>query len=241
MQHYVQSIETSKETTVIQSLGDVIAKHGLSNVVGVALLHRHFDLYKTGEIIQETISNSVSTSVVVDYKKQPLPSNVIPHFFRVNDDDSLSPLEFYQYQIQDTSREEKIHIENFLNRYLILLNSSAFIMEYKNTLLKLNALGKFGLMIRHRELVSSADPQRRTMEHSDDIRRQLQVKPVSLQTKEEAAITRDSEEQGFSIQTFWSFSPKDSGEVMWCAHSCEHGCQHGCGGHGSSGYSQFFK
>ena len=84
--------------------GRVLHRHGLSNDVGLALLHRHFDL-ASDEILIETVIPSKSESIgsprVVEGS-----SKVLPHLFRAVFDPSLGDYVWYPTEFVDAQHDD---------------------------------------------------------------------------------------------------------------------------------------
>ena len=202
---FLDVLTVPSEVETINKLGQVIQDFGLADSFGVALLHKHFDL-REEEMVMEIIGDNVSTSrVESDYY---LSSKMaLPHFFRFNRQGQMIPLEFFAYKYYNPLNEKSASARrDYICRYNRLLQSYDFLSNFTIALLESNAIDKFGLMIRHRDEVSSLDPKRRTVESSSDDERVLRVKPFIQQTAQERLENEQSKKKGKNIQTYWTFS-----------------------------------
>jgi hypothetical protein len=68
---------------VLAELGDVLRKHGVNERFGVCLLHKHFDLAKSEELVEETDEENRTSKLSVRARRDG--SNTIETMWRFSD------------------------------------------------------------------------------------------------------------------------------------------------------------
>ncbi|MCC7540576.1 MAG: hypothetical protein IT379_30455 [Deltaproteobacteria bacterium] len=116
----------------LEKLGQVIARHGLKDAVGIALLHRHFEL-APGEHLVERIDTAARESVIVPTRDG---AGMHPHLLAFMGG-QWSPLEFVTDSYQAANGTEQLrHIP-------------AFLREYADTLAAEGVASVFGISVFH--------------------------------------------------------------------------------------------
>jgi hypothetical protein len=178
---------------LVDALGRVLLSQGVSDVVGVCLLHTHFEL-AFDELLVETLLSDhiVSTPRRVGSIKEPL----YPIIWRVSEDGAV-PL---HWRVGHDSHSERI---------IAFINGNGG-REFKNVLGgERNRLG----------LIRACHPERTRpptgsawMENTYDEERKLISQIVSAETVPSS-----------SIQTAWFFRPSGQGLTSWCEVWCPAG------------------
>lgn len=187
--------------------GRALHKHGFSDDVGLALLHRHFDL-APDEILVESVIPSKSESIgsprVVDGS-----ARVLAHLFRAVFDPSSGDYVWYPTEFIDTRDDHS----GLADRYVRFGAHTALLKDMADTLRAEGALDAIGLSLFHgREDVSCAEDEV-LIESTDDAKRTL-----VMQTGKAAAVGATS------TPTLWRFD----GERVLMACTC----QKNANGHG---------
>ncbi|WP_214367836.1 hypothetical protein [Pseudonocardia sp. H11422] len=201
----------------VAELGDVICRHGLHDVVGVTLLHKHFEISDDELVVREFVDN---VSYMKPWNIEELP-RLLPYLWKAEVTGGRAdyfPLEFCEYPAQIRSE-----VEQDLQR---LRDSSAFLAAFAAKLDELGLGEVFGLVhLRSRDgLVLAAGET--LLETTDEERRILTLRPAQASDVEGLDTT----------QTLWIYRPAMSrigavvngpgGGVHCAAHCWTH-----CTGH----------
>jgi hypothetical protein len=158
----------------IDDVGRVLHAHGLADEIGIALLHRHFEL-SADEILVEKIDSAQAQSVGAPRPKEAA-GKVLPHLFRavINENDGTAawfPVEFCDAGDDDGSLAE---------RCAKLAENAPLLNEVAQTLRDEFATGAFGLSLFHgrEEIQCTADEV--LTESTDEIGRTLVMRPGKL-------------------------------------------------------------
>jgi len=137
-------LEQHRET--IRRLGEVIGRHDLQDVVGIALLHRHFEIARDERIV-ERINRGRSESVA---RAETQGEATVPHLFRFSAE-GWRPIEFLS--AEDAARNA---IAETLER---VAAGPTFLREFANVLVQDGAVDVFGVGLFHgrEQLVSETD------------------------------------------------------------------------------------
>jgi hypothetical protein len=201
----------------VTELGDVICHYGLHDVVGVTLLHKHFEIADDEIVVREFVDN---LSYMTPWNVDALP-RVLPYLWKAEVDGRhvrYFPLEFCEYP-----PEKQAEVERELNR---LKGCTAFLAAFAATLDDLGLREIFGLAhLRSRDGLVLGNGET-LLETTDEERRILTLRPARAQ-----------EVQGLdTTQTLWVYRPAlvrigavinaGSGGVHCAAHCWVH-----CTGH----------
>ncbi|MCW2720661.1 MAG: hypothetical protein QOG20_1596 [Pseudonocardiales bacterium] len=201
----------------VTELGDLICHHGLHEVLGVTLLHKHFEITGDEMVVREFV-DGVSYMRPWDVEALPL---VLPYLWKAEVDGGHAdyfPLEFCAYPagIQD-------EVERDLDR---LRDSVGFLAAFAEALDALGLREVFGLAhLRSRDGLTLGAGET-LLETTDEVNRILTLRPARAQEVEGLDTT----------QTLWIYRPapsrvgavlnRGSGGVHCAAH-----CQAHCTGH----------
>jgi len=174
-------------------LGTIVEKHGLSKLVGAALLHKHFDL-NSGEVLVERADGTMSEMA----PREQSTTALLPYMWKYSSE-GWYPLEFAEPNAMDAEK-----LQN-------LCSNVAFLAEIGEAIVRFQLEDKIGITIIHREHVSAIDGS--TMELTDLESRKLTVLPASAVLPSE---------DHYSVKTVWKFG-NDQGEDVChhCGH-CTH-------------------
>lgn len=156
----------------LEAVGAVLHAHGLSHEIGIALLHRHFDL-APDEILVEKVY-PLRTQSVGRPRPQDGHGKVLPHLFRavINDNDGACvwfPVEFCDAENDDGTLAE---------RYTRFAENGPLLNEIAQVLKAEGAINALGLSLFHgREEIPCASDEVLT-ESTDEVRRTLVMRPA---------------------------------------------------------------
>jgi hypothetical protein len=201
----------------VLTLGDVICHYGLHDVVGVTLLHKHFEIADDELVVREFVDN-VSYMTACDVDRLPA---LRPYLWKAEvDDDGAAwfPLEFCAYpdDVRGIAEDELD----------LLAGSTAFLAEFAARLAALDLTEIFGLAhLRSRDGLVLADGET-LLETTDEENRILTLRPAQPVEVEGLDTT----------QTLWIYRPAVAriGAVIGgvaCALHCVAHCLAHCTGH----------
>lgn len=105
---------SSSEGLIYQNFSPLIKKYGLSDLVSLCLLHKHFDL-KDGEVLLENMNGVES---VISPQKS---STCVPYMWKAGRN-AFVPLEFVEYSPEIAVKVEKVETASaFLQEFFQLL------------------------------------------------------------------------------------------------------------------------
>ncbi|MHA6795533.1 hypothetical protein ACVGVM_18745 [Pseudonocardia bannensis] len=201
----------------VTELGDVICHHGMHEVVGVTLLHKHFEIADDELVVREFVDN---VSYMKPWNVDTLP-RLLPYLWKAEVTDERAdyfPLEFCAYP-----PEIRPEAERDLQR---LRGSSAFLAAFAAKLDELGLREVFGLAhLRSRDGLVLAEGET-LLETTDEERRILTLRPA-----------RAAEVEGLdTTQTLWIYRPAMSrtGAAIngaCCGAHCAGHCRAHCTGH----------
>jgi hypothetical protein len=180
--------------------GRVLQRHGLSNDVGLALLHRHFDL-EFDEILVETViplkSESIGSPRVVGGSAKALP-----HLFRTVFDPTSGDYVWYPTEFVDAQHDDG----TLAARYANFAAHAEFLKDMADVLQAEGALDAIGLSLFHGREKIFCDDDEVLVESTDDIERTLVMRPGKCSA---VNVT--------STPTLWRFD----GEKVLMACTCQ--------------------
>jgi hypothetical protein len=201
----------------VTELGELICHYGLHRIVGVTLLHKHFEISDDELVVREFVDN---VSYMKPWKLDQLP-RLLPYLWKVEITDGRAgyfPLEFCEYPSNVRSEAQ---------RDLELLDgSTAFLTAFAQKLDELGLREVFGLAhLRSRDGLVLADGQT-LLETTDEVRRILTLRPAPAAEVEGLETT----------QTLWIYRPAGQrvGAVIsgaTCGLHCVAHCWVHCTGH----------
>lgn len=201
----------------VTELGDVICHYGLHEVVGVTLLHKHFEIAGDEMVVREFVDN---VSYMTPWNVTAL-LRVLPYLWKAQVDGGHAdyfPLEFCAYPagIQEEAHRDLERLEG----------SAGFLAAFAAALDELGLREIFGLAhLRSRDGLILGDGET-LLETTDEANRILTLRPAQAQEVEGLDTT----------QTLWTYRPagtrigavlnQGSGGVHCAAHCWAH-----CSGH----------
>jgi hypothetical protein len=193
----------------LPTLGDVICQHELHQIVGISLLHKHFDLDADERLVEKFTGKSFCIKPEVIDEQEGLT----PYLWKAEHDPEVEswqyhPLEFVE-SIQDTEAVQK--------NQKTLLNHPEFLVDMSQKLSTLGLANVFGIALLHRDCLS-LNLGEILVETTDEKNRTLACSPV---------LANESLSEGLT-QTLWSFSPQGDTEVLG---QCIMHCNSHCYGH----------
>jgi hypothetical protein len=195
---------------------DTTGPAGIRDWLGIALLHKHFELLD-GEVLLEKLSDDHTS----DSRPTPVKdvSAPLPHMFAFATAGQIQPLEY----LDDApyAMRQQIH-------QLLFTNSTKPMLAQVHRYLSQNGLlSIFGIGIVHRQKVAEADPHGRQVETSNLQQRWLHVRPFNRQSTNEVEEFREKQKTGLATNTFWTVG-RDGGtnSSLDCSGHCNGHCNH---------------
>jgi len=219
LHHYQEAKDWLSNNEVPKELMEVVSNSQYKGKVGIALLHKHFDLCPKERLV-ETKGDYFSFIQPKTYSEvSPCDQKEVPYIWKLGDQKlGERPNIFYPLEFTEINEADKELVER-------LSSDSVFLGEIGRKLGELGLINIFGLTIAHRYHITRIDGT--SMEYTDEKRRILHIVPTSR-----APV--DQEMQGIydihdvdEIQTSW-FSENLKEEENFCKHVCRHACR----GHG---------
>ena len=183
----------------LDAFGRLLNRHGATEEVGLALLHRHFDL-SPEEILVETVSVFGAESIGAPQHRKGV-GKVIPHLFRAVFDETSGeciwyPLEFCNAESDDGT---------LAARYAKFAASDHLLNEIAQALWAEDAIDAIGLSLFHGREEIRCDPDEILTESTDYVKRILVMRPRK--------VPPDGE---LSTPTLWRFDSQRVCLVCTC-------------------------
>ncbi|MER3434672.1 MAG: hypothetical protein C4288_14920 [Leptolyngbya sp. ERB_1_1] len=124
----------------LHQLGTVICRHNLQQKVGLALLHKHFDLVPNERLVEQTAHHTISITPVCN----PDDATIAPYLWKMATD-SVGEHSWFPLEFQDTLEATP----DSLNTAETLEANQAFLQEMAVKLQELNLEDVFGISILH--------------------------------------------------------------------------------------------
>jgi hypothetical protein len=199
----------------ISDLGDIICRHDLQALVGVNLLHKHFDLL-SGEIVLRQFDHEGAIMRPIAYSECP---NAVPYLWQVangNDGYGFYPLEFVRIDDCDWREQSRQAIDR-------IVGSVGFLDEMAAKIKELAFSDIFGLAALFARRPFVLDAETTLLETSDEANRILTLRPAKVSQVKSMDTTK----------TLWVFTaPSVSSRVGTdCASHCLSHCNNHCVGH----------
>jgi len=190
--------------TSLPILGEIIFSHGLTDTVGICMLHKHFNM-EPSERLLEKIDGHVSTAFPVAL--EDIPSDAVAYTWKVYGDSETGVWVPLEYVTGCTLAE---------TRLAAVMANKQFLSEMRSALLNMNLHWLLGLGVLHRDAIHNADPNRSIMETTDEQNRILTVQP-------ESTVVNSILENSRVSTTLWRFqlaSPVADQGCCHCGHTC---------------------
>lgn len=208
---YVARDEFARLDAAVGELGRVICAHGLHDVFGVALLHRHFELRPDERLVRHYTSRT--SSVMTPEKVDTSPETALyPYLWRRADHGGMRgfyPLEFCRYTDSRDIRRYRNHMRHVARRKAFLADFAGKIAESRlDDVIALSAL--------HARGAFRIEPRETLLELTDEASRYITL---------DVASTETVERKGNTTKTLWHFSPtQEQAAAAQCASHCYGHC-----------------
>ena len=169
------------DTAAIADLGDIFMRHSVNDTFGLCLLHNHFKV-NDGELMVEIVSRNVTKT-----SPRSLPDwafaqdgNIVPSVMGLTIDGGLVPFEFLDLKGSDFgsfSASTRDILQSFFSHPEVF---SAFLLDLASALESARLRHFFGVCVRHRDSVTSADPGGSSMETNHPRERWLRLDPMVI-------------------------------------------------------------
>lgn len=189
----------------LMELGGIICKHNVHQQVGIALLHKHFELSAHERLVEEPVANGFIIQPVANDAETEL----IPYLWKAapiaQGETHWFPLEFAR--VQQATMETQTFAQS-------IAASEAFLTEMACKLSTLQLANIFGLCTLHRTTLTPGTHEI-VLETTDDVNRVLKLAVTPEQQTSPDRIT----------QTLWRFAPTTTPDVAGYCWHCTH-CSH---------------
>lgn len=195
--------------SILAQLEALLNKHGLVQVVGVTIKHRHFTM-PPGQVLLESQNAQAKESVM---RPQSTSVPMIPFSFSLVDDQWM-PFEF----VEEGCKSAATGLEK-------VLGCPGFLEEYTQALLVSGVEDILGFQVLHRQHLGGE--AHGTLETPGRAANELLIRPYT--TKLQNSCAKDSSDRR---QVGWSFTPKTVSGLIDGLICGVHWCQgHRCGSH----------
>jgi hypothetical protein len=192
----------------IASLGDIVCSHGLHDVLGITLLHKHFDISPRERIVRRFQNNKLAVMRPEIGSDENLYAYVWC-FGSGKDGRGFYPLEFCAYDVFRQERLARAHL-------LHLEKSKSFLRDFSNEIVGRDLHRTFGLAGLHARSLFHCDPGITLLELTDE-----QNRILTLETASEQHV----KEIGNTTKTLWCFTPtREQILAASCATHCYGHC-----------------
>lgn len=162
----------------LSELGGIICKYGFEDVVGMKLLHKHFDIHDHELLLRRFVSNREARTTPVP--RDSAPENAVPYMWAFSDnsarDSGWYPVEFMEWPVGVCADLE------------ILASAHGFLAELGQKISELDFQVKFGLIALYSSRGFVLGTNEITVENTD-----LQTRTLTLKaTAEESASIDDA-------------------------------------------------
>ena len=184
--HLAKEMLDGQQENILE-LGRVIRAHGLEEIIGVNLLHKHFDLRGQEMLVREFDQETAS----ITPWQPPYDEQTIPYLWKMargQDGEAFYPLEFSRYR-EHCRTEVRSEYEQLSTR-------SEFLRDLARMIKKLRVAAIFGIATLHSRHFLPIRPGKTILETTDEEGRVL-----TLQGVEERSL-----DEFESTQTLWIFS-----------------------------------
>lgn len=194
----------------IEELLELITNHGMSNEVGITLLHKHFPLFEDERLIRRPLKDRV------EVKPERLPTGeLLPYMWTLGKADSRQSYGLYPLEFIAAGK----HAPAMMKSVAALYQNQPFLFQFLEKLVELNLERVFGLSLLPKGLFKLKRGE--TLVENDQPGRRLEI---TVTTKTEVQATS-------STQTLWVAAPRQGQQPQWCVIHCGIHCQVHCGIH----------
>lgn len=188
-------LERSRDA--LPSIGRVLVRHGVEDVLGVGLLHRHFDLYDDEVLVEST---TASGSLL-----RPAEASGSAYLWAWSAGE-WSALEFLA---------PADGAEGLVDRAAASADSGAFLGDFAAAVEQTGTADVFGLVTLHRPFPDG----------EDEIWLETEASSERLLSQRMVPRSATHDLGGLMLQTAWRFSDTAGNEVGMCSNHCFH-CSH---------------
>ncbi|AWX21600.1 MULTISPECIES: hypothetical protein [Bacillus] len=201
--------KSTKYNNKLEELGKIIKKHNLENVVGICLLHKHFNIYDEERLVRTFVDNKFKLKPEVVNESQ-----LIPYMFAFTKISKNESLNMYPVEYLKINTDTESYRENLKQ----LMDNESFLNEFKNSLLENNLSQVFGLSFLPYKLFDLKEGEMLLETEDSDLRTENSVSDIrNLKIERVPNVERG---EGITTKTLWDFSAR-TGE-MNCHHHCDH-------------------
>ena len=167
---YVDARVYAFEDETINELGDILMNHGMNDTFGLCLLHNHFHVNLNEKLVEIVSNTSSHIDIVENVSLSSSDINIKPYMFELTDNLDLKPMEFVDltYSNFGSFTNEVQERFSYFDHELINndndKNFDNFLHDFYNKLYDTDRINIFGLCIKHRESINSADENMSTLE-----------------------------------------------------------------------------
>ena len=177
-------LNESKEKLL--ELGSVICRHKLHKIVGISLLHKHFDLQPNERLVRKSIDN-------IHYVRPQIQEScdcLIPYLWKVGQNYSLGQWSYYPLEFVDITSIEVVGKDLSES----VMKNQEFLSDMAAKLSDLGLTDIFGIIIVH-PIVTGLDEEKSLFEMTNNHTRTNMCLLTSTKTLEQETAT----------PTIWSF------------------------------------
>lgn len=218
------------DQVTIDTLGEIFMKYRVNDTFGLCLLHNHFHLLP-GEVMVEVVHNASSTTEPRTLKWEFTDvgaQDIVPSMMALSTSGYLTPFELLDLSISNFAAFSKTIRSNIKRLYAQLDSLDGFFQALARKLEELQLLHVFGVCVRHRDSITSADPGQNSLEMNHPKQRWLRLDPLVAYAHKMDDINA-KRMKGEATSTFWSFPLKLCDKCGQQAGICaECGCFNGC-------------
>jgi hypothetical protein len=172
---------------VIERLGGVICAHGLHEVLGICLLHKHFNIEESEQLGKRALREQNEALIA----PQPVRDGAHAYFWRLYSYNNRSI-----YVPTEVFADDDELVRKLPTMAKISKEYPQFFVDFAKISEELNTLHFFGLAILHPDFVRLADGETR-LESTDSAKRVLRVRAELLERLNMFDVT----------ETLWTFTP----------------------------------
>ncbi|MEB9828832.1 hypothetical protein CN936_25455 [Bacillus cereus] len=192
----------------LNQLGEIIKKFNFKNMVGISLLHKHFNLYQNEKLVRDFVNNKIFIKPTATSD-----SPYVPYMFAFTKTNSKEELNLYPIEFVKLTSETKIFEEN----YRMIQNQETFLQEIKEYLQNNKLENIFGLSFLPYNVISLNDNEI-LIETEDNFNTEGTIDADNRALKIEV-LPKSAKKTGNTTKTLWDYE-RNTG--MNCHHHCDH-------------------
>jgi hypothetical protein len=194
----------------LTELGNIICHHGLHDIAGISLLHKHFNLDPDECLVEELADNCSYIKPQIKENKDDLT----PYLWKVEQDSESGEWRYYPLEFIGSST-----IGTKVNKLAdVIFNHQEFLLDMAAKLSELKLTDTFGIAIPHRDTIK-LDRKEIMVETTDKPTRTLTCSPTLASSIAPEELT----------QTLWTFSVTEKIDLLGqCYSHCISHCSSHC-------------